>query len=216
MSLHPETPHPARNSPGSLHRPLPTVSVSCPPQICGHSATPGAACTPGAVFRPIGLSVPSFPRGRGLGPHRPIRSPGEWQARADCPVEEGARSIGLGPAWGFPSHTSLPQVPPWKSSDPSRAQDGESGSPGADEAEGRFSVPVFEVGTIAPPFFPSGDRRKAPNPPLPLPGLPATVAPADHPCPALCTAPPIPGNRPTPSAWNAHASGLTASLQGLP
>lgn len=44
------------------------------------------------VFRPTGLATPSFPSGRGLSPHQPIRSSGDWQGGAGCPVKRGRKA----------------------------------------------------------------------------------------------------------------------------
>lgn len=72
----------------------------------------------------------------------------------------------------FSPHLCVSRCPP-----PRRPRTPQGGPPRAEEAEGRYSLPVFDV--RLPPLSPLETASRLPTPLLPCRGLQATVAPAD-------------------------------------
>lgn len=128
------------HSPDGLRSPLPTPGLNLLP-----TPDPGLQDRPVTLshptFHPTGLAAPSFPCRRSQDSSQPIRSPGVGSRDgqiAPCRGREEQRLGPMLPLTGFPAGS--PRA--------ARAQGGEGGSPGAEEAGRRFSFPIFEVGNF--------------------------------------------------------------------
>lgn len=89
------------------------ISVSYPPQICGHSDTPGAVAPRFSSHRVGNPFLSSWAGPRPSSANQKFR---RVAGRGRLSSGEGTRSVGLGPAWVFPSYTSsslgAPPPPP--------------------------------------------------------------------------------------------------------